>query len=335
MERWKRMGFILLFSLGITLFGVGGTKAQNVVRIGYIPVESFAPLFLAEEKGYYKEQGIKGELVRLPSGADILAQVTTGDIQVGGGALGAAGYNAIYGKLPVKYIAPMHLAHNEDYLVIRKQDYDQGKVTKIADLKGRPCAVNAKGVATEWQLNEMLKKGNLTIGDIDLKTMPFPEMVVALETGAITAGIVSEPFATSAESKGVGIRPWKAPPEAKPFPITMLFWNTPWAAKNQDVAKGFMIAYLKAVRDLCEKDAWRKPEHMAFLQKYTKVGPEVLIKTRPPYFNPNLETDSKVLMDQQRFNLERGYLKYEALLPVETMVDFSYADYAVKKLGRW
>lgn len=333
MKRWEKIGLILL--LGVSLLGAKVAMSQTVVKIGYIPSESYAPLLLAEEKGYFKEQGIKGELVRLPSGADILAQVTTGDIQVGGGALGAAGYNAIHGKLPVKYIAPMHFAYNEDYLTIRKQDYDQGKVTKIADLKGKPCAVNAKGVATEWQLNEMLNRADLTIKDIDLKTMPFPEMVVALETGAIAAGIVTEPFATSAESKAVGIRPWKAPPGAKPFPITMLFWNTSWAGKNQEVARGFMIAYLKAVRDLCEKDAWRKPEHMAIIEKHTKVGPDVLIKTRAPQFNPNLEVDSKILMDQQRFNLERGYLKYDTLLPVETMVDFSYADFAVKKMGRW
>lgn len=332
MNGWGKILLLLSF---LILIGSGEVIAQTIVKIGIIPSESYAPLLLAEEKGYFKEQGIIGEMVRLPSGADILAQVTTGDIQVGGGALGAAGYNAIHGKLPVKYVAPMHLAYNEDYLTIRKQDYDQGKVTKIADLKGKPCAVNAKGVATEWQLNEMLNRANLTIKEIDLKTMPFPEIVVALETGAILAGIITEPFATSAESKGIGIRPWKAPPGAKPFPITMLFWNTPWAAKNQEIAMGFMIAYLKAARDLCEKDAWRKPEHMSIIQKYTKVGPEVLVKTRAPHFNPNLEVDSKILMDQQRFNLERGYLKYETLLPVETMVDFSWADNAVKKLGRW
>ncbi len=326
--------FLCILSI-LILFIAVETMAQNIVKIGYIPSESMAPLFLVEEKGYLKEQGIKGELVKLPSGADILAQTTTGDLQVGGGALGAAGYNAIYGKLPIKYVAPMHFAYNEDYLTIRKQDYDQGKVTRIIDLKGKPCAINAKGVATEWQLNEMLSRANLTIRDIDLKTIPFPEMVVALETGAITAGIVAEPFATSAESKGVGIRPWKAPPGAKPFPITMVFWNIPWATKNQELARGFMIAYLKAVRDLCERDAWRKPEIMAIIQKHTKVGPEVLIKTRAPHFNPNLEVDSKILMDQQKFNLDRGYLKYDTLLPVETLVDFSWAEYAVKKLGRW
>jgi len=332
MKRWTKILLLLSFLLFSSFVEA---MAQTIIKMGIIPSESYAPLLLAEEKGYLKEQGIKGEVVRLPSGADILAQVTTGDIQVGGGALGAAGYNAIHGKLPVKYIAPMHLAYNEDYLTVRKQDYDQGKITKIGDLKGKPCAVNAKGVATEWQLNEMLSRVNLTIKDIDLKTMPFPEMVVALETGAIAAGIITEPFATSAESKGVGIRPWRSAPGAKPFPITMLFWNTPWAAKNEEIARGFMIAYLKAVRDLYEKDSWRKPEHMAIIQKYTKVGPEVLVKTRAPHFNPNLEVDSKIMMDQQRFNLERGYLKYDTLLPIETMVDFSWADYSVKKLGRW
>ena len=187
----------------------------------------------------------------------------------------------------------------------------------------------------EWSLNEMLKGGNFTIKDVDLRIMPFPEMVIALETGAISAAAIPEPIATSAEMKGVGIRPWKAPSDVKPPPSTNVFWNTLWAAKNQDMARGLMVTYLKAVRDLSGKDAWRKPENLAIIQKYTKVAPDVSIKAKAPSFSPNLEIDMKILMDQQQFFLERGYLKYETLVPVETMLDFSYADYAVKKLGRW
>ncbi len=54
----------------IILFGLVEAMGQTVVKMGIISSESYAPLLLAEEKGYLKEQGIKGEIVRLPSGAD-------------------------------------------------------------------------------------------------------------------------------------------------------------------------------------------------------------------------------------------------------------------------
>src|SRR5262249_14844832 len=108
-------GRILLlgvFLIVATLLGAIRTvSAQSVVKIGFVPSESFAPLFVAHERGHFKAQGLTTELVRLPSGAAILTQVSTGDLQVGGGALGAAAFNAAHQKLPVAFVAPMHYAY--------------------------------------------------------------------------------------------------------------------------------------------------------------------------------------------------------------------------------
>ena len=133
------------FLVVATLLGtVRPVSAQSVVKIGFVPSESFAPLFVAHERGHFKAQGLTTELVRLPSGAAILTQVSTGDLQVGGGALGAAGFNAAHQKLPVAFVAPMHYAYNEDYLVVRKAEIDAGRFKAVADLRGKPCAINAK-----------------------------------------------------------------------------------------------------------------------------------------------------------------------------------------------
>ena len=248
----KRIGrnFGMAFFVLILLGCIDSLSAQSVVKIGFVPSESFAPLFVAHERGHFKAQGLTTELVRLPSGAAILTQVSTGDIQVGGGALGAAAFNAANQKLPVAFVAPMHFSFNEDYLVIRKAEIDAGRFKSVADLRGKPCAVNAKGVATEWVLDEVLKAGGLRIDNVDVKTLPFPEMLPALDNGAIFCGIITEPFATQAEEKGIGVRPLKAKAGAKPVPITVAFWNSDWAKKNDSAAKAFMNGYLRAVRDL-------------------------------------------------------------------------------------
>src|SRR5918994_1307071 len=283
----------------ISLGMVTSVSAQPVIKIGFVPSESFAPLFVAHERGYFKAQGLTTELVRLPSGAAILTQVSTGDIQVGGGALGAAGFNAAHQKLPVAFVAPMHFAYPEDYLVVRKAEVDAGRFKTLADLRGKPCAVNAKGVATEWVLDEVLKPGGLRIDNVDLKTLPFPEMLPALDNGAIHCAIVTEPFATQAEEKGIGVRPLKAKSGDKPVPITVLFWNSDWAKKNETASTAFMSGYLRAVRDLSEPNAWKAPVHTEILSKHTGVAAAVLLKTRAPVFSPNLELDEKEMMSQQ------------------------------------
>jgi NitT/TauT family transport system substrate-binding protein len=312
----------------------GRVSAQSVVKIGFIPSESFAPLFVAHERGYFKAQGLTTELVRLTSGAAVLTQVSTGDLQVGGGALGAAGFNAAHQKLPVSFVAPMHYAYNEDYLVVRKAEIDAGRFKSVGDLRAKPCAINAKGVATEWVLDEVLKLGGLRIDAIELRTLPFPEMLPALDNGAIHCGIITEPFATLAEEKKIGVRPLKAKPGTKPVPITIVFWNSDWAKKNDAAARGFMTSYLRAVRDLSEPNAWKAPVHTEIINKHTGVSASILVKTRAPSFSTNLELEEKVLMSQQEFNLRLGYLKYKELKSMKELFDLSYAEAAVKQSGR-
>jgi ABC-type nitrate/sulfonate/bicarbonate transport system substrate-binding protein len=330
-ERTILLGMFLAIA---TLLGSIRPVSAQTVKIGFVPSESFAPLFVAHERGHFKAQGLTTELVRLPSGAAILTQVSTGDLQVGGGALGAAAFNAANQKLPVAFVAPMHYAFNEDYLVVRKAEIDAGRFKAVADLRGKPCAINAKGVATEWVLDEVLQTGGLRIDNVDVKTLPFPEMLPALDNGAIHCGIITEPFATQAEEKSIGLRPLKAKPGAKPVPITVAFWNSDWAKKNDAAARGFMAGYLQAVRDLSEPNAWKAPVHTEIISKHTGVSANVLVKTRAPSFSPNLELEEKVMMSQQEFNLRLGYLKYKEMKPIKELIDLSYAEAAVKQAGR-
>ena len=204
----------------------------------------------------------------------------------------------------------------------------------VADLRGKACAINAKGVATEWVLDEVLKPGGLRIDNVDVKTLPFPEMLPALDNGAIDCGIITEPFATQAEEKNIGVRPLKAKPGAKPVPITVAFWNSDWAKKNDSAARAFMSGYLRAVRDLSEPNAWKAPVHTEIINKHTGVAAAVLLKTRAPVFSPNLELEDKEMMSQQEFNLRLGYLKYKEMKPIKELVDLSYAEAAVKQAGR-
>ena len=48
--------------------------------------------------------------------------------------------------------------------------------------------------------------------------MPFPDMVPAFESGAVDAAILSEPFPTLAEEKGVALRPLPKAAGAKAGP---------------------------------------------------------------------------------------------------------------------
>ena len=323
--------FVMLAVVGMTC----GVSAQGpTVKIGYIASDSFAVLYLMADR-YLIPGGINAQLVRLPGGAEITTQVATGQLQVGGAGMGAAGFNAIAAKLPIEFIAPLHFGYFEDYFTVRKATWGK-EIKRIADLKGKPVALNTRGAAVEWMLDQVLRRDGLTIKDVTVKIMPFPDMVPALESGAVEAAILTEPFPTLAEEKGVAVRPLAKPAGAKAVPITAAFWNAEWAKANGDLAHKVMLGYLKAARDLAADGGkgWGEDRNVDVIVKYTQAKKEVIKKARPHVIDPNLEVDPSTLDSMQKLNADLGYLKYTDFLSADRLFTLAYRDRAVKELGR-
>jgi NitT/TauT family transport system substrate-binding protein len=319
----------------VAMAAVSGARAQApAIKIGYIPSDSFAALYIMADR-YLPAAGIGAELVRLPSGAEIATQVATGQLQVGGSGMGAAGFNAVAAKLPIEFVAPLHYGYLEDYFTVRKAVWGS-QVKRIADLKGRSVALNTRGAAVEWMLDQVLRRDGLTIKDVQVKIMPFPDMVPALESGAVDACILTEPFPTLAEEKGVGLRPLDRPAGAKAIPITATFWNSEWAKANPAVAHKVMVAYVKAVRDLAAdgNKGWHEDRNVDIIVKHTNAKREVIKKARPHVVDPNLELDPGTLDSMQKLNADLGYLKYKDFLSANQLFTFTYRDRALAELGR-
>ena len=308
------------------------SQIKPTVRVGYIPSDSFAALYIMADR-HLPAAGIGVETVRMAGGSEILSQVATGQLHVGGTGMGAAGFNAVASSLPVEFVAPLHSGYVEDYFTVRRASWEK-EVKRIADLKGKPVALNVRGAAVEWMLDQALRKDGLTLRDVQVKIMPFPDMVPALETGAVEAAILTEPFPTMAEERGVAVRPLPRPAGAKATPITAIFWNKDWAAKEPELAHKVMVAYVKAARDLALDNGWKQERNIDLMVKYTGAKADVIRRARAHVLDPNLEMDPAVLESMQRLSGEMGFLKYKDLLPVSKLFNFAYRDRAVAELGK-
>jgi NitT/TauT family transport system substrate-binding protein len=331
--RASRVPALVLLAALATTAGSAVGQAPTV-RIGYIPSDSFAALYIMADR-YLTPGGVNVQMVRLPGGAEITSQVATGQLQVGGAGMGAAGFNAVAAKLPIEFIAPLHMGFLEDYFTVRRALWGK-EVKRIADLKGRPVGLNTRGAAVEWMLDQVLRRDGLTIKDVQVKIMPFPDMVPALESGAIDAGILTEPFPTLAEDKGVGVRPLPRPAGAKAIPITAAFWNAEWARANPDLAHRVMVAFVRAVRDLAADGGrgWSEDRNIEVMTKYAATKRELVKKARPHVVDANLELDPSTLDSMQKLNAELGYLKYTQFLSADRLFTFTYRDRALQELGR-
>ena len=59
---------------------------------------SDAPYFIADARGYFRDEGLDVDIASFPSGAKMIASLSTGDLDVSGGAVSAVCADAAPGS---------------------------------------------------------------------------------------------------------------------------------------------------------------------------------------------------------------------------------------------
>jgi NitT/TauT family transport system substrate-binding protein len=309
------------------------TEDLAVVRVGYIPVTIYAPIYVADAKGYFAEEGIDIELMPVQGGSDNVVQLGAGNFDVAGGGIGAGMWNAADRGIEFEIVAPLHAERPPltTPLVVSKARFESGEITSVADLAGMRVAVNAAGAATEYWLQKALEQGGLTLDDVELVAVGFREVGAALESGTLDAGMLGEPLTTLAEDQGLIHR--LTEDFLSDFTVTVLYYNQDWSTTNPELADGFARAFLRGARDLIG-DQWYDEENLAIIEQYTGVPAAVVARANRSYHNPNGDVPVEDLMTLQEFFLARGTLNYSELIDVTQYINSSYAERAVEALGR-
>lgn len=311
--------------------GVTVPEDATEVTFGYVPVSIFAPVFVAYEKGYFAEAGLDVALEVLPGGSDMVLLTSTGDMDMAISGIGPAYWNATDQDLGVQIVAPGHQegAPVASPLMISRRACEEGTITSVADLAGKRVAVNAPG-ATELWLDIALETAGLSIEDVELEYLSFPDAVVALESGALDASIIGEPLATQAEQDGFAVRLLPDFPVQEIQP-TMIFGNEAWMAENAEAATGIVAGYLRAARDLTEN--FNDPLHLAIIEKYTGVPAQLIAASVKPVYSTDGTINIDSLAQLQTFFGDRGLLDYDGAIDPQSMVNSAYVDAALETIG--
>ena len=96
--------FLVMGSASAGLFDFLGGDSGNTVKIGYLPSDHDAALFVADAQGLYAEKNITTELVQFNNGGDLMTAVAAGDIDVGYVGITPA-MSSISKGVPVKVVS--------------------------------------------------------------------------------------------------------------------------------------------------------------------------------------------------------------------------------------
>jgi NitT/TauT family transport system substrate-binding protein len=310
------------------------------VRVGIINSSSDAGMFIALEKGYFREEGLDVELIPFAASADGVTAVLAGQWEILTGALAAGIYNAAARGVPLRIVADKGSTPSPEWdftaLMIRKDLIDTGRVKDYADLKGLILArASLRGTSPEISTVKALAKGGLTLDDVESTALSFPDMIPGFANGAIDGAIVLEPIISRIEQMGTAVR-WRGNSEFYGNQqIAAIMYGPSILSQPPEIGRRWMIAYIRGMRDYNDAFGPKRQGREAVVQalmKYTPIkDPTVYEEMRPAGLDP----DGKLVLPSIRDDL--AYYEQSGLVrePVDLsqLVDTSYQEYAVQQLG--
>jgi len=330
----KRVGLrrtVILLILVVLLTACSGSKEPATIKVVFLPYLSNAPFFIAQEEGYFEEQGLTIELVEMTRSAESIPALEQGDVDVVGGALSAGLLNAIYRGANLKLVADKGQIASEgcDTMLYMAGNafLEAHPSISPADLKGAKIGTNPASYIG-YMLDLYLNQAGLSMDDVEIVSGRTPEFFEAIQAGTLDLTGVSEPWGTRITQGGFGDI-WFDGMNIVPGASYAQVWFGPsLLGENSDVGNRFMVAYLKGVRQYNQGKTDRNVE---ILVKYAELEQELVRDSCWVPISNDGQIDIDSVFDFQQWALEKELL--DDIVTEEQFWDPRFIEFAVKELG--
>ena len=313
LKLWLGLGAAAIGLMGLAL----PTHAEPL-KVGTIKSAGAGPLFVAQERGYFKAEGLEVEFVFFDASQPIAVADVSGDVDIGATPPTAAFYAlASQGVLRIisGYVmdAPTFQANGA---VASNAAYAAG-FKSFKDMAGRKVSTTQVGAAPHYAWGLLAEHFG-----VDLKTVQVvalqsnPNQVSAVVGGQVDAAMMPSTFLTPPLEAGqvkllgfVGdITPWQ---------LGATFTSAKIANERGEALKKFIRAFILGIHDYHDAftgpgekraDMPTAPEILAIMSKYIGQSPEQL-KRALPYFDRENRMDFKDVLHQIAWYKSQGMLK--------------------------
>lgn len=301
------------------------------LKVQLLPYFSYAPLYIAQEEGYYAEQGLEVEFVKM-QGSAVQVSLLQGDLDVSATFLSGVILSAAARGEKIRMVADKGFVDptscTVNGLLARKDLVENGELKETADLAGRTIKYDMDSIQA-FGMDKLLASGGLTSEDVEQVDFDSSAVVVeAFANGMVDLAFESEPWITRNVNTGNAVI-WKDYKELMPdFQFAEINFGPNLLEKNPEAGRRFMVAYLKAVRQYNEGKTER---NKALMEDFTGLEPELIEQLCWPTFRNDLLINTQSVLEFQDWLFDRGLL--DTKVTVEQFWDPSFAEYALSVVG--
>ena len=316
---WRKawLALLLLVALGSSKLPLA--DARIVVGVSTVNV-AFLPIYLTQDKGFFKDEGLDVLVVMFNAGATNLQAIIGGDVQI------------MAGGVPETVLARASGIDIKNFWAISNlmpfQIYGSPSLKSLKDSKGKKFAISRFGSLSEFLTRSALRHFGVDPKEVTLLQIgATPARFTTLATGIVDATLLW--FPVTERAKGVGMN--------KLFDLKDLYPNWTnvgfiaregWLAKEKDQAVRFLRAYQRGVRYTREN----REEGIKSLRKYVGLDAAEAAAGYDEY-RDSFPLDGRILdagitatIEQE---IETGRLKGK--ISLNEMIDSSFINGMAKK----
>lgn len=230
-----------------------------VLIVGGIEKQIYLPARLADQLGYFKEQGLEVELMSEPSGINAEDMMLSGAAQ---GVIGAYDHTInlqAKGKA-VQSVVQFSIAPGEVELVATRHAQ---QIKSPADFKGRKLGVTGLGSSTSFLTHYLAARHEVKASEVTLVPAGSGStFIAAMKQGRVDAGMTTEPTASHLLATGeakvlVDLRTPEATRKALGglYPFACLYMETAWINGHRGEVQKLANALVKALRYISDHSA--------------------------------------------------------------------------------
>jgi ABC-type nitrate/sulfonate/bicarbonate transport system substrate-binding protein len=162
----------------------------------------FINTYVAWKEGFFEKEGVPvKKFVTTKAGADTFQALAAGDVDFGLSGLDAIVRGQEKG-VKVRSVATI----SPEFYALTVREQEAGKIHGPEDLKGRKVAVSKIGSASWAFLQQLMRKGGLSEGDVEVVQLGAIDTIMAgLKRGTVDAAITWEPGTAQAKADGFAV----------------------------------------------------------------------------------------------------------------------------------
>jgi NitT/TauT family transport system substrate-binding protein len=249
----SRRNFLYATTLAIVLGSTSSAMAAEKISlmVGGIEKIIYLPAKLAEQLGYFKEQGLNVELLSEPAGVEAENELLAGAVQ---GVVGFYDHSIdlqAKGKL-VESVVQFSQAPGEVELVSSKM---ADQIKSPADFKGKSLGVTGLGSSTNFLTQYLAVKNGVALGQFtSVPVGAGNTFIAAMQQGKIDAGMTTEPTISRLLKTGEAkiLIDMRSPDTTRValggvYPAACLYMQTEWVEQHKEETQKLANALVKTL----------------------------------------------------------------------------------------